>query len=100
MLRGIVGALSHFVRGAAQTVAESRQAATATGVSDEEWWFARSALLEEVAPDFAKRFPMVTRLENGRPVRPVDETAPYLGQATKETFAVGSPSSWTGSTRP
>jgi len=31
----------------------------AAGVSNEEWWFARSAMMEQVAPDFAKRFPMV-----------------------------------------
>jgi AcrR family transcriptional regulator len=89
VLRRIVGALCHFVRGAAQTIAESRQAATATGVSDEEWWFARSALLEEVAPDFAERFPMVTWLENEGASRIEDETAPYLEQEAKKTFEVG-----------
>src|SRR5262249_30245226 len=39
-LRGVVGALTNFVRGAAQTVAESRQAPAATGVSDVDWWLA------------------------------------------------------------
>jgi AcrR family transcriptional regulator len=89
VLRRIVGALFHFVRGAAQTIAESRQAATATGVSDEEWWFARSALLEEVAPDFAERFPMVTWLGNEGASRIEDETVPYLEQEAKKTFEVG-----------
>lgn len=89
VLRSIVAALFHFVRGAAQTIAESRQAAAATGVSDEEWWFARSALLQEVAPDFAERFPMAIRLEGERTPRPEDETAPYLEHAAKETFDVG-----------
>ncbi|MGP1665323.1 MAG: EAL domain-containing protein, partial [Rhodanobacter sp.] len=35
-------------RGTAQTVSEARQAASATGCSDEEWWYARSALLAEL----------------------------------------------------
>ncbi len=89
VLRRIVGVLFHFVRGAAQTIAESRQAARATGVSDEEWWFARSALLEEVAPDFPERFPMVTWLEKEGASRLEDETAPYLEREAKETFKVG-----------
>jgi AcrR family transcriptional regulator len=89
MLRRIVGALFHFVRGTAQTIAESRQAATATGVSDEEWWFARSALLAEVAPDFAERFPMVTRLEHEGAFQFDDETVPYLERDARETFDVG-----------
>ncbi|GIH14449.1 TetR/AcrR family transcriptional regulator [Rugosimonospora africana] len=57
-LRRIVGVLIHFVRGTAQTIAEARLAATATGVSDEEWWSARSAQLHQVVPDFNARFPM------------------------------------------
>src|SRR5262249_10841716 len=61
-LRRVVGALCNFVRGTAQTVTESRQAPTATGMSDEEWWYTRSALLGEVAPDFADRFPTLTRM--------------------------------------
>ncbi|CRK56712.1 transcriptional regulator, TetR family [Alloactinosynnema sp. L-07] len=89
VLRHVVGALFHFVRGAAQTVAESRQAPTATGVSDEEWWFARSALLREVAPDFAERFPMVTSLEADGAPRPEDDTKPYLEQEAEQLFDIG-----------
>ncbi|HKN98502.1 MAG TPA: hypothetical protein VJX10_15390 [Pseudonocardiaceae bacterium] len=54
--------LFNYVRGSAQTVAESRQAAATTGVSDQDWWAGRSAHLVEVAPDFAERFPASTRL--------------------------------------
>jgi AcrR family transcriptional regulator len=89
VLRRIVGLLSQFVRGAVQIVAESRQAPTATGVSDEDWWYARSAMLQEVAPDFAERFPMVTRLESERAFQLEDETVPYLEQEAKETFEAG-----------
>lgn len=60
--RGVVSLLFNYVRGAAQTLAESRKAATATGVSDQDWWAGRSARLAEVAPDFAERYPASVRL--------------------------------------
>ncbi|MEV4186872.1 TetR/AcrR family transcriptional regulator C-terminal domain-containing protein [Streptosporangium canum] len=88
-LRRIVGTLFYFVRGAAQTVAESRQAAAATGVSDEQWWPVRAALLGEVAPDFAERFPMVAWLESGATSPPEDESAPYLEREARKTFEAG-----------
>ncbi|WP_433518613.1 TetR/AcrR family transcriptional regulator [Nonomuraea sp. CA-143628] len=81
-LRGVVSLLTDFVRGAARTVAESRQAPTATGVSDEEWWYARSALLEEVAPGFAERFPMVAWIETDDPPPPPSPETPQSGQTT------------------
>ncbi|MEZ0070874.1 TetR/AcrR family transcriptional regulator [Planotetraspora sp. GP83] len=89
VLRRVVGALIHFVRGAAQTIAETRQAPKATGVSDEDWWYARSAVLTEVASDFAERFPMVTWLERQGAFRVQDETVPYLEQEAREVFEVG-----------
>jgi AcrR family transcriptional regulator len=85
----VAGALSHFVRGTAQTVAEARQAAAATGVPEDDWWYARSALLPEVAPDFASRFPTLTRLSQDGAFEPSDESAPYLEQEARETFDVG-----------
>jgi AcrR family transcriptional regulator len=87
-LRGVVALLFDFVRGAAATVAESRQAPSATGVSDEEWWQARSALLEEVAPGFAARFPMVAWVES-QPAGGPREDEPYLEHKVNETFTVG-----------
>ena len=62
VLRPVVGTLVHVVRGAARSVAESRVAAASTGVSDEDWWLARSGMLAEVVPDFAARFPLLVRL--------------------------------------
>ncbi|GII00179.1 TetR/AcrR family transcriptional regulator [Planobispora takensis] len=97
-LRGTVTALFHFVRGTAQTVAEARLAATATGVSDQEWWAGRSALLGELAPDFAERFPMSARLagetaaghgDDSAQEPPGDEAAPYLERQMDRTFTVG-----------
>ncbi|GAA1414185.1 TetR/AcrR family transcriptional regulator [Catellatospora coxensis] len=61
-LRPAVSALFHLVRGAAQTAAEGRAAAAATGTSDQQWWTERSAQLSRLAPDFAQRFPHSTAL--------------------------------------
>ncbi|WP_188197419.1 TetR/AcrR family transcriptional regulator C-terminal domain-containing protein [Nonomuraea sp. SYSU D8015] len=87
-LRGVVALLYDFVRGAARTVAESRQAPSETGVSDEEWWKARSSLLEAVAPGFAARFPMVRWVESEDDDGPA-EGEPYLEHRVGETFRVG-----------
>ncbi|GAA3820576.1 TetR/AcrR family transcriptional regulator C-terminal domain-containing protein [Sphaerisporangium flaviroseum] len=89
VLRRLVGALVHFVRGAARTIAETRQAPAATGVSDEEWWYARSALLLEVVPDFTERFPMVAWLGAEAQDQPGDASVPYLEREAKATFKVG-----------
>jgi AcrR family transcriptional regulator len=88
VVRGVVASLFHFVRGAAGTIADSRQAAPATGVSDAEWWFARSALLADVAPDFAERFPLVAGLDGEQAAEPGGE-ASYLEQATRRAFETG-----------
>jgi AcrR family transcriptional regulator len=90
VLRRIVGTLFHLVRGTAQTAAESRQAASATGVADEEWWFARSALLQEVAPGFAERFPALVWLEReGASPVAQDDGVPYLEREARATFRAG-----------
>lgn len=89
VLRRAMGALLHLVRGTAQTVAETRQAPGVTGMSDDEWWFARSALLDEVAPDFAQRFPTVTRMAADGGFRMADESVPYLEQDAREAFGLG-----------
>jgi AcrR family transcriptional regulator len=89
VLRRIVSVLFHLVRGTAQTVAESRVAATATGMSDQEWWSTRSALLQEVAPDFTQRFPLSARIGSQAPAQPKDNSEPYLEGEAKKTFTMG-----------
>lgn len=94
LLRRLVGTLSHFVRGCAGTVTEARQAAAVTGEPDEEWWFARAALLGEVAPDFADRYPNLSAMESEgggqQPSSaPGEEAMPYLEREARETFTVG-----------
>lgn len=86
-LRGIVGAVNYFVRGAAQTVSEARAAGGATGEGDEEWWYARSAVLLEIEPDLEKKFPMLHVLESDRD--PVDPELPYLENDAVENFRSG-----------
>ncbi|MER7752545.1 TetR/AcrR family transcriptional regulator [Kitasatospora sp. NPDC097643] len=82
-LRGAVGALWQFVRGTAAVTAETRGAAAATGVTDEDWWLARSARLAELAPHFTARFPLLTALqsEGGADPRERDQEAFRTGLA-------------------
>lgn len=89
ILRRIVGTLSNFVRGAAQAIADAQQAATATGVSEAEWWYARSAMLEEAATDFSERFPLLVRLETEGASEAHDDTMLYQEREARETFDVG-----------
>jgi AcrR family transcriptional regulator len=88
-LRRVTGALFQLVRGLAQVVAEARAAAAATGTADDEWWYARSALLREMAPDFDTRFPMVTKMAQAGGFTMDAETEPYQEQAALETFHTG-----------
>lgn len=85
--RGIVGTLFHYVRGAAQTITDARQASAATGVSDEEWWYTRSAILLDIVPNVTERFPMATGLNTGPEPPSGDE--PYLERQARDTFEAG-----------
>ncbi|GAA3143074.1 TetR/AcrR family transcriptional regulator C-terminal domain-containing protein [Streptomyces rameus] len=95
-LRRVIAVLFQFVRSMARVAAEHRQAAPETGVSDEEWWAERSALLAEVAPDFAERFPALADLES-RATRAAVAGAegdpggaePYMECEAQEAFRVG-----------
>ncbi|RKT55064.1 TetR/AcrR family transcriptional regulator [Saccharothrix australiensis] len=89
VLRGVVGAVSQFVRGMAAVIADARQAARETGMSDEEWWFTRSPLLEEYSERFAERFPLSTWLGEEGPPPVDDECVPYLERDAAWNFAVG-----------
>jgi len=88
-LRGVVSLLVDFVRGAAKTVTETRQAPAETGVSDEDWWRSRACLLDDLAPGFADRFPMVTWLESEASAPAREEDVPYLEGKARQAFATG-----------
>jgi hypothetical protein len=90
VLRGVVGAVVQFVRGAAGVIAEARRAARETGMTDEEWWFSRSGVFEEVAPDFAERFPLSAWLGTEEPPAVEgDECVPYLERDAVGNFVTG-----------
>ncbi|TQM77998.1 TetR family transcriptional regulator [Saccharothrix saharensis] len=90
VLPGVVGAVVQFVRGAAGVIAEARRAARETGMTDEEWWFSRAGVFEEVAPDFAERFPLSAWVgaEEPPPVEG-DECVPYLERDAVRNFVTG-----------
>ncbi|HTU15425.1 MAG TPA: TetR/AcrR family transcriptional regulator [Solirubrobacterales bacterium] len=85
----ISGTLFHFIRGAAQTIAETRSALEVTGVSDEEWWHVRSAVMHEVAPDFAERFPLITAFGEQGVFEPIESSLSYFEAEAQDTFDNG-----------
>ncbi|MFC3454109.1 TetR/AcrR family transcriptional regulator [Amycolatopsis speibonae] len=86
VLRRLVSALYACVREPARTASETRLAEKVTGQSGDEWWYARSAHLREVSPDFAERFPTLTWMEGEHAFRMEDETVSYLEQEAREAF--------------
>lgn len=90
-LRSVISVLFHVVRGMAQTIAESRSAATANDDSEQQWWSDRAAALDEVVPDFAQRFPLSTWLAS-EPITdstPTDDSTPYLERVANHALATG-----------
>lgn len=88
-----VGAVSSYVRGAAKSVSDAWTAEQVTGLSDDEWWNARSPLLQELAgDDWAERYPTITKLDAEHAFdqldRP-DEVTPYMVQDALDTFEFG-----------
>lgn len=88
-IRRLAESLTSCVRGLSQAFAETREAAKATGVSEEEWWNVRSALVDQYAPDFAERFPSLAAIERDGAYVPTSETTPYLEQQALEAFQAG-----------
>ncbi|MFC4906465.1 TetR/AcrR family transcriptional regulator C-terminal domain-containing protein [Actinomadura gamaensis] len=86
--RAVVPVLVRYVEGAVRAVNEAREAARTTGVPDEEWWHARAAALEEIAPDFLDGVPDMAWLES-RDAPPPDHDGPYLEMLVDESFHQG-----------
>jgi AcrR family transcriptional regulator len=86
--RRVVSLLFSVVRGTAQTVAESRQAA-AGGASEEAWWSSRAGALRQVAPDFARQFPDSVWLAGAGTTHRRDDAAPYLEREAMAAFSTG-----------
>jgi AcrR family transcriptional regulator len=90
----VVGAVSSYVRGAAKAVADARASERATGMSDDEWWEVRSALLEEFGDfDWAERFPTTARLAAEHAFeqlhREPDDPTPYMEREALDDFEFG-----------
>lgn len=91
-----VNVVSSFVRGAAKYLADVTAAERITGVSDDEWWSTRSALLQEVSEaagdGWSERYPTITKLEAEQAFEQLDrpdEDVGYLEQDAIDTFAFG-----------
>ena len=88
-----VGAVASYVSGAAKSVADARAAEAATGLSDDEWWNARAPLLDELVPDYAERFPVISRIGAEQAFdqvdRAPDDETPYLERDVLDTFEFG-----------
>lgn len=91
----LAGAIHTFVAGAAQAVADARDAAHATGVTEDEWWEARAPIVDEIArrTDWPARFPMLTRLEAegvfDQLDRAPDDPTGYMERDALDAFELG-----------
>jgi len=78
-----------YVRGAASALADAMAAEQHTGMSDDDWWYARTALLAELLT--ADRFPLLVRLTQataGAEARP-DGSMSYSVREAQESFEFG-----------
>ena len=92
----IVGLLADFVRGVATSLVDASLAERVTGMSDDEWWHARSPVFEELAgEDFAERFPVITRIQSHEDTfsQPFDDSLAegrsYTEAVALDTFEFG-----------
>jgi AcrR family transcriptional regulator len=92
----VVGFFGNYVGGAAKAVSDARTAEQATGISDDDWWNARSPLLEELADEqvWAERYPVISRLDAEEHAfdqldRDPDDETPYLVKDALDTFEFG-----------
>ncbi|WP_049572450.1 TetR/AcrR family transcriptional regulator [Nocardiopsis sp. SBT366] len=83
------GSILNLARGMVRTAAEARQAEAVTGQPEDQWWFARSAQLEEVSDDFSERFPTLTLMTEEGAFANDDPSEPYLEQEAWESFQFG-----------
>lgn len=88
-----VNVVSSFVRGAAKALADIDAAERVTGVSDDDWWNARSAILQELEGDgWLQPFPTIAKLEAEQTFEQLDRPDPdvgYLQQDAIDTFTFG-----------
>lgn len=90
LLRRAVGMLLHAVRGTARTIAEARESARTSGVSEEEWWEEVAGALAAAVPDFADRFPHTVWLLTDDEAAGGDEAGDgYVDRQARASLRVG-----------
>lgn len=90
-MNNTVGLIVGYVSGAAKSVADAKAAEHLTGVSDDDWWNARSPLLDRFWD--AGRFPVAERLAQEQAFdqldRDPDDATPYLVRGALDVFEFG-----------
>jgi AcrR family transcriptional regulator len=86
-----VGVVAGFVRGSAKALSDARTAEQATGLSDDDWWSARSPYFEELSADvWPTRYPTIAKLSEEHAFdAPADDENPYMVQDALDTFEFG-----------
>jgi AcrR family transcriptional regulator len=91
----VVGSMASFVGGASSALAHARAAEPATGKTDDEWWYERSALLEEMTDDvdWSERYPTTTKLSEQhafeQPHREPGDATGYMERDALDNFEFG-----------
>lgn len=84
----VVDLVAMYVGGVARAANEAAQAPRATGVTDNEWWFAREAILTEKMND-PSRFPTVVRVDADGGFDVAGDAADYNLAFVVDDFAFG-----------
>lgn len=82
-----ISAVATYTRGAATAIVEAERAAVRTGQSDDEWWAARSPLLDERLQRVS--FPHIEEAASHGAFEPSDESAPYTQARAINDFEFG-----------
>lgn len=92
----VVGSMASLVGGAASALAHARAAEQATGKTDDEWWYERSALLTEMTDDldWSERYPTTSRLQEQeaafeQPHRDPADSTTYMERDAMDNFEFG-----------
>ncbi len=90
----VAGALTSYVAGAARAVAQVRTTDARGRQSEDDWWYERSALLDEMGQfDWEERFPVSSKLSAAgafdQTTRTADDEAGYLERESLDDFTFG-----------
>ncbi len=86
-MSAVASLVGGYVASAARQVADARSAPERTGLTDDEWWLARSAVLDEVWD--AERWPVATRISTEGGFEGDGPTASYLENEALGDFEFG-----------